>query len=64
MLFILLEIPRLVHPCYLGRMGAPEEFKYEISKKKYLNKVVLSTHKQAVLYQNDSIRQQYDLILR
>ena len=24
MLFIFPEIPRLVHPCYLGRMGAPE----------------------------------------
>ena len=23
MLFIFPEIPRLVHPCYLGRMGAP-----------------------------------------
>ena len=25
MLFIFPEIPRLVHPCYLGRMGAPED---------------------------------------
>ena len=23
MLFIFPEIPRLMHPCYLGRMGAP-----------------------------------------
>ena len=24
MLFIFPKIPRLVHPCYLGRMGAPD----------------------------------------
>ena len=28
MLFIFPEIPRLMHPCYLGRMGAPEYSRY------------------------------------
>ena len=26
MLFIFPEIPRFVHPCYLGQMGAPDHF--------------------------------------
>ena len=34
MLFIFPEIPRLVHPCYLGRMGAPGNLQIKNSRHK------------------------------